>query len=102
MSFDILCSTQDKIFFKRDSNNKLSAVQKLNAVNSETIQPIFILIGLMDIIAIIANPAAVFIRQYFRSIKIARAPSVVRHFRIAAGAAARADVAANSGRACNT
>ena len=46
----------------------------------------FILVELMNITAIIAIPAAVAIPQYFRSIKIAGAPSVVGHFRIAAGA----------------
>jgi hypothetical protein len=99
VSSDILRSTQEKIFLKIDINNKLSAVQKLTAVNSETIQPIFILIELMNVIA---NPAAAAIRQYFRSIKITGVPSVVGHFRIAEGAAARADIAANSGLVCNT
>nr|MBU2814376.1 prepilin-type cleavage/methylation domain-containing protein [Acidithiobacillus ferruginosus] len=49
-----------------------------------------------------AIPAAVAIRQYFHGIKIARAPSVVRHFRVAAGALAAAYAAVNRGRACNT
>jgi hypothetical protein len=44
---------------------------------------------------VIGIPAAVAIRQYFRSIKIAKAPSGVGHFRIADGA--RAYAAANSG-----
>ncbi|MBU2861270.1 hypothetical protein HF290_12945 [Acidithiobacillus ferrooxidans] len=61
-------------------------------MNSKTIQLIFILVELMDITAITTNPATVAIRQYFFSIKIASAPSVAGHFRIAA----------NSGRACNT
>ena len=56
----------------------------------------------MMVVAIIANPAAVVIRQYFRGINIARAPSVVGHFRIAAGALAAAYATADSGRACNT
>ena len=56
----------------------------------------------MMVVAIIANPAAVVIRQYFRSIKIARASSAVGHLRIAAGALAAAYATADSGRACNT
>ena len=56
----------------------------------------------MNVTAIIANPAAVIIRQYFCGIKIAKAPSVVGHFRIAAGALAAAYATADSGRACNT
>jgi Tfp pilus assembly protein PilE len=56
----------------------------------------------MMVVAIIANPAAVIIRQYFCGIKIARAPSVVGHFRIAAGALAAAYATADSGLACNT
>ncbi|MDD2746719.1 MAG: hypothetical protein PHG39_04105 [Acidithiobacillus ferrooxidans] len=59
----------------------------------------FTRIELMNITAIIAIPAAVAIRQYFRGIKIARAPSVVGHFRIAAGALAAAYAAVNRGRA---
>nr|MBU2715788.1 hypothetical protein [Acidithiobacillus ferridurans] len=43
------------------------------------------LIELMDITAIIDNPAAVAIPKYFRSIQIASALSVIGHFRIAAG-----------------
>ncbi|MHB1643637.1 MAG: hypothetical protein ACYDD9_05305 [Acidithiobacillus sp.] len=58
-------------------------------------------IELMNITAIIAIPA-VAIRQYFHGIKIAGAPSVVGHFRIAAGALAAAYAAVNRGRACNT
>ncbi|MCR2829564.1 hypothetical protein NR402_04600 [Acidithiobacillus ferrooxidans] len=55
-------------------------------------------IELMSVTAIIATiPAAAVIRQYFFSIKIARAPSVVSHFRIAAGALAAAHAAANGG-----
>jgi hypothetical protein len=53
-------------------------------------------IELMDINAITANPATVAIRQYFFSIKIARALFVAGHFRIA-GALAAAHAAANGG-----
>ena len=53
-------------------------------------------IEFMNVTAITANPAAVAIPQYFRSIKIARAPSVVCHFRIAAGALTAAHAAADS------
>ncbi|WP_297471324.1 hypothetical protein, partial [Acidithiobacillus sp.] len=56
----------------------------------------------LTILIVIANPAAVIIRQYFCGIKIARAPSVVGHFRIAAGALAAAYATADSGLACNT
>ncbi|MGC9216045.1 hypothetical protein [Acidithiobacillus sp.] len=62
----------------------------------------FTRIELMNVTVIIANPGAVVIRQYFCGIKIARAPSAVGHFRIAAGALAAAYAAADSGRACNT
>jgi prepilin-type N-terminal cleavage/methylation domain-containing protein len=58
----------------------------------------FTLIELMMVIAIIAILAAVAIRQYFRSIKIARAPSVVGNFRIVAGKVAHAYAANNSQR----
>ena len=64
--------------------------------------PGFTHIERMMVVAIIANPAAVIIRQYFCGINIARAPSVVGHFRIAAGALAAAYATADSGRACNT
>ncbi|MBU2807750.1 hypothetical protein HF285_05580, partial [Acidithiobacillus ferrooxidans F221] len=47
--------------------------------------------------AITANPAAVAIRQYFRSIQIAGAPSVVGQFRTAAGALAAVHAAADGG-----
>ena len=56
----------------------------------------------LTILIVIANPAAVIIRQYFCGINIARAPSVVGHFRIAAGALAAAYATADSGLACNT
>jgi|GEM_PF-4705512 Tfp pilus assembly protein PilE len=46
----------------------------------------FTFIELMGVTAITTNPAAAVIRQYFRSIKITGALSVVGHFRIAAGA----------------
>jgi type II secretory pathway pseudopilin PulG len=55
----------------------------------------FDLIELTIVSAIIAIPAAVAIRQYFRSIKAARAQTVTGNFRILVAAA-------NGRRACNT